>query len=378
MANPLTAGQATFVSRLAANTGLNQGVLKAWVLAEESSGAAQSRQAANNHNWLNIGYFDSGPGAIAHAAAFSNPVSAADATAKFLKGQWGGASTGIQGILHTAGSNPMNQINAIAHSGWASSGYNGGSTLRSLFSQYGGGSLGAVAQARSGTNSAVSAPTFTSAGLSGGQVDRHAAGVQALLSAASRPINTSGKLSPDPILKNLVANVASGQYTTPSQANTKTAMSPSSMRSVAQATIPGGLGDVNPLHHFTLGRSDMGVDANAAPGTAIIAPNTSRVVGIIRDWFKGQPYVALKLLSGPNKGKVWYVAEQIAGVPRVGQVFQRGTAVTHYASSGTGIEIGWASPKNPLQTLAQATTGYSEGQVTSAGSQFRNYLSSLR
>lgn len=217
---PLTPGQSQFVQHLAANTGLNPGVLTSWVLAEESGGAAQQRQASNNHNWLNIGYFDSGPGAIAHAAAFSNPVSAANATAKFLKGQWGGASGGIQGILHTVGSNPMTQISAIANSGWASSHYNNGSTLRSLFSQYGGSKLGSVAQQRGGTT-AVTTPTVTNAGLSGGQVDTNSAGIAALLSAANRPINTSGKLGSDPILKDLANNISSGQYTTPIQANTK-------------------------------------------------------------------------------------------------------------------------------------------------------------
>lgn len=234
---PLTPGQSQFVSRLASNTGLNPGVLTAWVLAEESSGAAQARQAANNHNWLNIGYFDSGPGAIAHAAAFSNPTSAADATAKFLKGQWGGASTGIRGILHTVGSNPMNQINAIAHSGWASSGYSGGSTLRSLFGQYGG-NLGSIAKQRGVSQPQINAPSFTSSGLSGGQVDTHAAGIAALMSSANRPINASGKLSADPILQNLVTNEASGKYTTPSQANTTATTMPSSPAAkVAQARV---------------------------------------------------------------------------------------------------------------------------------------------
>ena len=78
-------------------TGLDTRVVAGWVLAEESGSAAQGRQAASNFNWLNIGYFDSGTGAIAHASPFSDPVSAAEQTAKFLKGQWGGASTGHPG-----------------------------------------------------------------------------------------------------------------------------------------------------------------------------------------------------------------------------------------------------------------------------------------
>jgi cell wall-associated NlpC family hydrolase len=131
----LTSGQQTFVAHLASATGLNPRVVAGWVLAEESGSAAQGRQAASNYNWLNIGYFDSGTGAIAHASPFSDPVSAAEQTAKFLKGQWGGASSGIQDILHTVGKPPDDQIMSIANSGWASSHYNNGANLRATFEE---------------------------------------------------------------------------------------------------------------------------------------------------------------------------------------------------------------------------------------------------
>ena len=131
----LTTGQQIFVAHLASATGLNTRVVAGWVLAEESGSAAQGREAASNFNWLNIGYFDSGTGAIAHASPFGDPVSAAEQTAKFLKGQWGGASTGIQDILHTVGKPPEDQIMAIANSGWASSHYNNGANLRATFEE---------------------------------------------------------------------------------------------------------------------------------------------------------------------------------------------------------------------------------------------------
>jgi hypothetical protein len=131
----LTSGQQTFVAHLSSLTGLNTRVIAGWVLAEESGSAAQGREAASNFNWLNIGYFDSGTGAIAHATPFSNPVSAAEQTAKFLKGEWGGASTGIRDILKTIGQPPDNQIMAIANSGWASSHYNNGANLRATFEE---------------------------------------------------------------------------------------------------------------------------------------------------------------------------------------------------------------------------------------------------
>jgi hypothetical protein len=106
------------------------------LLAEESGGAAQSRQAQNNNDWLNIGYTDSGTYGSADSI-WSDPVTAADATAGWLKGQntipgYGTASSGIQGILSTAGQPASVQIAALQNSGWASSGY---PSLPSLYQQ---------------------------------------------------------------------------------------------------------------------------------------------------------------------------------------------------------------------------------------------------
>jgi hypothetical protein len=139
----LTSDQQTFVSKLAALTGLAPRVVAAWCLAEESGSAARSREAENNNNWLNIGYFDSGRGAISYDQAFENPTTAAEQTAKFLDGSWGGATAGIRHIL-SVGSDPQAQIEAIASSGWASSGYDGGSTLRATYAELSGMTLSRV------------------------------------------------------------------------------------------------------------------------------------------------------------------------------------------------------------------------------------------
>jgi hypothetical protein len=135
----LTSNQQQFASRLAADTGLDPHVVAAWLLAEESGGAAQSRQAAGNNDWLNIGYTDSGTYGSGDSV-WSNPITAADATAGWLKGQntipgYGTASAGIQAILHTVGQSPQAQISALQQSGWASSGY---PSLPSLLAQVGG------------------------------------------------------------------------------------------------------------------------------------------------------------------------------------------------------------------------------------------------
>ena len=138
-AKQLTSGQQTFASRLSSDTGLDPNVIAAWLLAEESGGAAQSRQAANNHDWLNIGYTDTATYG-ASDSIWSDPTRAADATAGWLKGQntipgYGTAAPGIRAILSTVGQSASAQIAAIQRSGWASSGYG---DLPSLLHQVGG------------------------------------------------------------------------------------------------------------------------------------------------------------------------------------------------------------------------------------------------
>jgi hypothetical protein len=97
------------------------------MLAEQSGGAAKSREAAGNHNWLNIGYTDSGTYGSG-ASVWSDPASAAHATAGWLKGEdtidgYGRASAGVRSILNSAGQSPEAQVQALQRSGWASSGY---------------------------------------------------------------------------------------------------------------------------------------------------------------------------------------------------------------------------------------------------------------
>jgi hypothetical protein len=132
----LTSNQQQFASTLAADTGLNPGVVSAWMLAEESGSAAQTRQAQGNNDWLNVGY--TGGGAYGSSdAIWSDPVSAANATASWLKGQetipgYGTAGSGIVSILETVGQTPQTQIAALQTSGWAASGY---PNLPSLYSE---------------------------------------------------------------------------------------------------------------------------------------------------------------------------------------------------------------------------------------------------
>lgn len=161
-----------------------------------------------------------------------------------------------------------------------------------------------------------------------------------------------------------------------------------SSASAAQAAVAGGGSSssapatvtkgayVNPLRHASsIGRTDQGVDATVPAGAPILAPGRIKIIGIIPNWFNGQPYVWWQLLDGPDAGKYQFVAEQITGLAQPGTILNAGETIAVGAASGTGIEFGWATSTG--STLARATTGYVEGQVTPAGSAIRQWLGSL-
>ena len=133
---------------------------------------------------------------------------------------------------------------------------------------------------------------------------------------------------------------------------------------------------LNPLPYVTTwGRTDQGVDASMPVGAPILAPGKIKIVVILPGWFAGQPLVAFELLDGLDAGKIQFVAEQITAIPPVGTILQQGQAIARYAASGTNIEYGWATVTG--LTLARATTGYTEGQVTPAGRSIRAWLNGL-
>jgi hypothetical protein len=135
-------------------------------------------------------------------------------------------------------------------------------------------------------------------------------------------------------------------------------------------------GYVDPLQYVSVWeRTDQGVDASMPVGAPILAPCTVKVLAIEPDWYAGQPLVYFELLAGRDAGTVQYVAEQITDIARPGTVLQQGQPVARFARSGTGIEYGW-STINGI-TVAVATTGYEEGQITPAGRSMRAWLNGL-
>ena len=175
----LTPGQETFTAHLSQLTGLSPRVIAAWALAEESGGAAQQRQAQSNFNWLNIGYFDSGAGQMAFDKTFGDPVSAAEQTAKFLKGEWGGASPLIRAILSSVNKSPDEQMSAIANSDWASSHYGGGANLHGTYQELGDLKVQGVAANQSASPGALAVGAAGAASVPVPVAGAPAAGVQA-------------------------------------------------------------------------------------------------------------------------------------------------------------------------------------------------------
>jgi hypothetical protein len=133
---------------------------------------------------------------------------------------------------------------------------------------------------------------------------------------------------------------------------------------------------IDPLAYVTRWeRTDQGVDAALPIGAPILAPCRVKILAIIPDWFAGQPLVYFELLDGPDAGRIQYVAEQITQIARPGTVLTRGQTIAQFAKSGTDIEYGWSTPNGI--TLAVATTGYEEGEVTPAGRAMRTWLNTL-
>ena len=134
---------------------------------------------------------------------------------------------------------------------------------------------------------------------------------------------------------------------------------------------------VNPfaVGHPVLGRIDMGVDMCLSRSAPIRAVGSGVVTGIERNWYRHQPYLWYRLTSGRYAGHYIYVAEQVTHLARVGESVRRGQVIARYARTGTCMEMGWAVANG--RTLAQATAGYKEGEVTAAGKSFARFLASL-
>jgi hypothetical protein len=122
-------------------------------------------------------------------------------------------------------------------------------------------------------------------------------------------------------------------------------------------------------------RTDQGVDAVMPVGAPILAPCRVKILDIEPNWYLNQPLVYFELLDGRDAGSVQYVAEEITDIAPPGTFLDQGQAIARFAKTGTGIEYGWSTLSGI--TLAVATTGYEEGQITRAGRKMRAWLNAL-
>jgi hypothetical protein len=157
--------------------------------------------------------------------------------------------------------------------------------------------------------------------------------------------------------------------------------------SASSLFAPAGSG-IDPIPGFTISRDDMGVDATASIGTPIYAPFDSRLVEVVPDWYQSppplsipQPLLLFRFVNPPAGAPTayWYVAEQITPVSTtIGTIFHAREAVARFASSGTGIEIGWGSPTSTQRTLAGETdpgaANPPPGATTPWGESFKRFF----
>lgn len=141
----------------------------------------------------------------------------------------------------------------------------------------------------------------------------------------------------------------------------------------APATAASYIDPLRYVNHWE--RTDQGVDATLPVGAPILAPCEVKILAVIPGWYAGQPLVYFELLQGPDAGRVQYVAEEITKIARPGLILSQGQTIAVYARTGTAIEYGWSTPNGT--TLAVATTGYEEGEITPAGRAMRAWLNSL-
>jgi murein DD-endopeptidase MepM/ murein hydrolase activator NlpD len=177
---------------------------------------------------------------------------------------------------------------------------------------------------------------------------------------------TAGISDPNGSISNVIEGLDTGKL---ASFNTGSSSSSATGGSVAAA------GGASPLPGVTSwGRTDQGVDASAKPGSPVAAVVSGTVTSIIPNFYSGQPAVFVSSTGLPSGATGIYYAEQLTPSVKVGDTVQAGQPIGSVAATGTGLEIGFASG---AQTLARATTGYTEGEITHAGQAFRSFLQSL-
>jgi hypothetical protein len=127
-------------------------------------------------------------------------------------------------------------------------------------------------------------------------------------------------------------------------------------------------------------RIDMGVDfGGAGPiyalGDAVITNATGDSAG-----WPGGGWITYRLTSGPAKGLMVYVAEDVTPDVQVGQQVTSSTVIATMFNGGAGIETGWAMPDGTSAESQLSEAGAIGGSgpfPTMVGLNFEELLQSL-
>ena len=127
-------------------------------------------------------------------------------------------------------------------------------------------------------------------------------------------------------------------------------------------------------------RIDMGVDfGGSGPVYAIGDAVITNAEGDNAGW-PGGGWITYQLTSGPAKGLVVYVAEDVTPAVAVGQDVNSSTVIANMYNGGAGIETGWAMPDSASAESQLAVAGGISGGgpfPTKVGLNFEELLQSL-
>jgi hypothetical protein len=134
----------------------------------------------------------------------------------------------------------------------------------------------------------------------------------------------------------------------------------------------------------TVGRTDQGLDLEAgasAVGKPIGTLGDAEVIGVDRNYGGFGQFVSYRLLSGPEKGKAIFVGHSKVADVKVGDRLPAGSTIAFvqgYNAQPGHIEIGYADPAHPYETLARSRGDVNPStHFSSEGQAFANWFLSL-
>jgi murein DD-endopeptidase MepM/ murein hydrolase activator NlpD len=154
---------------------------------------------------------------------------------------------------------------------------------------------------------------------------------------------------------------------------------------------PNGYTNPFPVRPTITRAIDQGVDYSVPVGTPLRVMGNAKVLGVLSNWYSGQPYIWYQLIGGSLDKKCIYYAEQITGVrgvsasnsaataalrAEIGQTLPAGRTIGYFATAGTSLEFGFADCASG-STLARVTGGYQENSSTAAGVSFNKLMVAL-